>query len=339
MSARDRVVVTGGAGFIGSALTDVLVRAGEKVVVVDNLANGKRANLEHLPAGQVRLVVADIRDPDRYRHELTAARTVFHLACLGLRHSLHAPQENHDVNATGTLILLEAAQAAGVPRIVHVSSSEVYGTAVASPMGEDHPTRPTTVYGAAKLAGEAYANAFHHARGLAVTIVRPFNSYGPRCHHEGDAGEVIPKFMLRALAGKPLIVFGTGAQTRDFTHVADTAAGIAAAARCDAAIGKTINLGSGTAMPILDVARAVGSVTGRAIRIVHEPPRPGDVMALCADAGLAQRLLGFRPAVAFEEGLTRLLAWYRGLGVSPERMLDEEVAHNWRAGGKARHVG
>jgi UDP-glucose 4-epimerase len=335
--ARDRIVVTGGAGFIGSALTEQLVRAGERVAVIDNLANGKRANLEHLPADQVSLVVADIRDPDRFRHELKAAHTVFHLACLGLRHSLHSPLENHEVNATGTLTLLEAARAAGVPRFVHVSSSEVYGTALASPMSEDHPTRPTTIYGAAKLAGEAYARAFHHALGLAVTIVRPFNSYGPRCHHEGDAGEVIPKFMLRALAGKPLIVFGTGQQTRDFTYVADTAAGIATAARCDGAIGKTINLGNGTAMPIVDVARAIGHATGRAIRIVHAAQRPGDVMALCADSRLALRLLGFRPTVAFEAGLAHLLAWYRGLATSPERLLEQELEQNWN--GKVSHVG
>ncbi|HKM87669.1 MAG TPA: SDR family NAD(P)-dependent oxidoreductase [Xanthobacteraceae bacterium] len=337
-TARDRVVVTGGAGFIGSALVERLVRDGERVVVIDNLVNGKRSNLAHLPADKARLIAVDIRAPQKFSAELQAAHTVFHLACLGLRHSLHSPTENHNVNAGGTLTLLEAAFAAAVPRFVHVSSSEVYGTALSSPMGEDHPTRPITVYGAAKLAGEAYATAFHHAHGLKVTIVRPFNSYGPRCHHEGDAGEVVPKFMLRALAGRPLIVFGTGEQTRDFTYVADTAAGIAAA-RCDAAIGKTINLGSGTAIPILDVARAIGRVTGRSIRIVHEASRPGDLMALCADARLAQQLFDFTPAVAFEEGLARLNAWYRGLAWSPERLLDQEVEQNWRAGGEIRHVG
>jgi len=328
-AVRNQVVVTGGAGFIGSALVEHLVRAGERVVVVDNLANGKRANLDRLPADRLRLVVADIRAPERYRDELAAAHTIFHLACLGLRHSLHAPRENHEVNATGTLAMLEAARSAGVPRFVHVSSSEVYGPAITSPMDESHPTRPSTVYGAGKLAGEAYARAFHSSHGLPVVIVRPFNGYGPRCHHEGDAGEVIPKFVLRALAGRPLVVFGSGEQTRDFTYVDDIAHGIATAARCDAALGATVNLGSGVALRILDLADAVAKAVGRDLHIAHDTPRPGDLAALCADAGLAHRLFGFRPAIAFEEGLARLLAWYRGLAIPPERLLDQEIERNW----------
>ncbi len=181
-------------------------------MVIDNLVNGKRENLAAIPSERMRLVVGDVRDPQAFHNELRAAHTVFHLACLGVRHSLHSPRENHEVNATGTLAMLEAARAAGVPRFVQVSSSEVYGSAIASPMDENHPTCPSTVYGAAKLAGEAYARVYGESPGMAVTIVRPFNAYGPRCHHEGDAGEVIPKFVLRALAGRPLIVFGEGPQ-------------------------------------------------------------------------------------------------------------------------------
>ena len=326
---RDTVVVTGGAGFIGSALVERLVQLGERVVVIDNLANGKRSNLEHLPADRVSLIVADIRAPDSFRSELESAHTIFHLACLGVRHSLHAPRENHEVNATGTLILLEAAQAAGVPRLIHVSSSEVYGSAVTSPMNEDHPTRPTTVYGAGKLAGEAYARAFQTSYGLPVTIVRPFNAYGPRCHHEGDVGEVIPKFMLRAMAGRPLVVFGDGNQTRDFTFVDDIADGIAAAARCEGAIGQTINLGSGTATSVRDLAHIIAEVTGHESRIEHHAARPGDVANLCADSGLAAQLLGYRPAVLLRDGLARLAGWYRGLGVSPQQLLADEIEHNW----------
>jgi UDP-glucose 4-epimerase len=342
-AARDRAVVTGGAGFVGSALVERLVADGERVVVIDNLANGKRDNLAHIPAERVRLVVADVRDPARFRSELSAAHTVYHLACLGLRHSLHAPRENHEVNATGTLNLLEAARAAGVLRFVHVSSSEVYGSAQTMPMTEDHPARPATVYGAAKLAGETYARAFHVSQGLPVAVLRPFNAYGPRCHHEGDAGEVIPKFMLRALAGAPLIVFGDGTQTRDFTFVGDTAAGIAAAGRSDAVVGETLNLGSGAAIGILDLARLIGRVTGRAVRVLHDAPRPGDVAALCADAGRARRVIGFAPQVPLDEGLRRLLAWYNGLGVPPLALLAAEHARNWESHSQApealRHVG
>ncbi len=308
---RDRIVVTGGAGFIGSTLTAQLVRDGERVVVIDNLVNGKRENLAAIPSERMRLVVGDVRDPQAFHNELRAAHTVFHLACLGVRHSLHSPRENHEVNATGTLAMLEAARAAGVPRFVQVSSSEVYGSAVASPMDENHPTCPSTVYGAAKLAGEAYARVYGELPGMAVTIVRPFNAYGPRCHHEGDAGEVIPKFVLRALAGRPLIVFGEGTQTRDFTYVEDTAAGLAAAARCDAAIGTTVNLGSGVPVRIVDLAATVGRVVERKVRIVHEASRPGDVGALCADTRRAARLFGFRPTVALEDGLQTIgcLLW------------------------------
>jgi UDP-glucose 4-epimerase len=323
-----KIIITGGAGFIGSALAARLATSGDEIVVIDNLANGERSNLASLPVGQIRLVVADIRDAAAYAAELAGARVVFHLACLGLRHSLHAPAENHAVNATGTLTLLEAARAARVGRFVHVSSSEVYGDARAGPMDEEHPTAPTTVYGAAKLAGEAYARAAFHTHGLAVTVVRPFNAFGPRCHHAGDAGEVIPKFMLRALAGRPLVVFGDGRQTRDFTFVDDIAAGIAAAAR-DAGVGRTINLGSGRPRAVLDVAQAIGRMAGRPVSISLRAARPGDVRALCADASLARALLGWAPAVAFEDGLARLLIWYERLGVAPERLLDDERERNW----------
>ena len=124
---------------------------------------------------------------------LRDAEVVYHLACLGVRHSVHSPVENHDVNATGTLRLLEASRAAGVPKFVYVSSSEVYGTAQWVPMTEDHPTFPCTVYGGSKLAGEAYTRAFHRTYGYPTVVVRPFNTYGPRSHHEGDSGEVIPE--------------------------------------------------------------------------------------------------------------------------------------------------
>jgi UDP-glucose 4-epimerase len=331
MSAQAETdLVTGGAGFIGSALVAQLISSGRRVVVLDNLVNGRRAHLEGLPHDRVRLVVGDVRDRPLVTSLLGEADRVFHLACLGVRHALHAPTENHDVNATATLGLLELAAHAGIRRFVHVSSSEVYGPAVRAPMDEDHPTRPTTVYGAAKLAGESYARALHATGRLQVVIVRPFNAYGPRCHHEGDAGEVVPKFVLRALAGRPLIVFGDGAQTRDFTYVEDTARGIALAGRVSAAAGTTINLGGGRETRIVDLAHMVATATGRlATTVLHEAARPGDVRRLCADARRAEVLLGWRPQVQLEAGLRRLIDWYGDQGVAPETLLAAEAVRNW----------
>ena len=169
---------------------------------------------------------------------------MFHLACLGVRHSLHDPIENHRVNADGTLVLLQAALQAEVSMFVHVSSSEVFGTAQYAPMDEQHPTWPETVYGAGKLAGEASARAHFRTYGMPVVVARPFNTYGTRSHFEGDSGEVIPRTIVRALCGRPALVYGDGTQTRDFMHVSDTVAGLVALASARA-VGRTVNLGSG----------------------------------------------------------------------------------------------
>jgi UDP-glucose 4-epimerase len=237
------------------------------------------------------------------------------------------------VNATATLNLLRLSRDAGVPRFVYVSSSEVYGTARWAPMAEDHPAFPHTVYGGSKLAGECYARAFHRTYDYPAVVVRPFNTYGPRSHHEGDSGEVIPKFLLRCLAGRPMVVFGDGTQTRDFTHVADTARGILLAGSSDAAIGRTINLGSGREISINDLAAAVAAAIGRPdAAVVHEDPRPGDVLRLCADVSQAHALLGYETRMSLVDGLADLLDWYRASGVSPEQLLEDEVVRNWEPG-------
>ncbi len=325
----EKVVVTGGAGFIGSELVRQLVARGASVTVIDDLSTGKRANLEGLPPDRVRLVEADIRDPRTGAH-LGGADIVYHLACRGVRHSIHAPGENHEVNALGTLRLLLAAREAGVGRFVHVSSSEVYGTAKWVPMTEDHPTFPHTVYGGSKLAGEAYARAFHATYGTPTVVVRPFNAYGPRSHHEGDSGEVIPRMVLRCLAGRPRVVFGPGTQTRDFTYVSDSARGILLAGLADGVLGETINLGTGVEVTIDDLADRVADVVGCSRSdVVHDAPRPGDVLRLCADAAKARALLGFRPDVTLADGLASVRDWFRSRPEPPEVLLEEELARNW----------
>ena len=331
MTSRSTVLVTGGAGFIGSELVRQLAARGEQVLIVDNLVNGTRANVEDVLSDRVRLLVADIRSLDRFERELAGVRVVYHLACLGVRHSVHSPLENHDVNATATLNLLAACRAAAVPRFVYVSSSEVYGTAKWVPMTEDHPTFPCTVYGASKLAGECFTRAYHKTYGYPTVVVRPFNTYGPRSHHEGDSGEVIPKFMLRSLAGLPMVVFGDGTQTRDFTYVSDTAAGILLAGESENAVGDTINLGSGSEVTINELGGLVAAVTGGTAVLQHDQPRPGDVLRLYADMSHARETLGFAPRVSLREGLDALLAWYRGQDVTPQELLEREIVHNWQA--------
>ena len=335
-SERSTVLVTGGAGFIGSELVRQLAARGDRVVIIDNLVNGKRENVADCLSPHVSLMVADIRDIDALMPHLRTTRTVYHLACLGVRHSVHSPEENHDVNATATLNLLAACRHADVPRFVYVSSSEVYGGVRWAPtirweqMTEDHPAFPCTVYGGSKLAGECYARAYYRTYGYPTVVVRPFNAYGPRSHHEGDSGEVIPKFLLRCLAGRPMVVFGDGSQSRDFTFVTDTAHGILLAGEQTQAIGETINVGSGQEVTINELTQLVALAVDRPnAEVVHDRPRPGDVARLVADVSRAKSMLGYQPRVTLSEGLQRLLQWYHDSGVPPEQLLEQEVLHNW----------
>lgn len=329
-----RCVVVGGAGFIGSSLARVLLLAGADVLVYDNLATGATANLEGCAEETGRAPAfehGDVRDAEKLARTLPGARFVFNLACLGVRHSIHSPRENHEVNATGALVLLGQARQAGVERLVHVSSSEVYGTARTAPMTEDHPTEPHTVYGASKLAGECYARAFHRCYGFDAVVLRPFNAYGPRSHHEGDSGEVIPRFVVRALAGQSLTVFGDGKQTRDLTHVYDTAGAIARAAVAPGVAGQTLNVGSGEEHSVNQLAELVRRLAGaERVAIEHVEARPGDVLRLVADSSRAVRTLGHRSSVSLEAGVRDLVERTRRLGAERLSALAAAVrARNW----------
>ena len=330
--AGKKVLVTGGAGFIGSHLVDALVTANE-VTVVDNLSSGNRGNIEHhLRRGTIRFVQADICDLERIRELVGDSQVVFHLAVQGLRVSLFNPQVVHDVNATGTLNLCMAALEAGVERFVYVSSSEVYGTAITVPMREDHPLTPTTPYGASKLAGEAYARSYYLTFGLPVVIVRPFNTYGPREHFEGVYGEVIPRFVLRVMNDLPPIVFGDGRQTRDFTEVRDIVRGIILTSESDALIGDTVNNAAGREVSINEVAQIVLKSLGWDGQLVplHMDGRPGDVRRHYADISKARQALNFEPEVRIAQGIQYYIDWVREQDWDLERLQRQEMIFNWR---------
>ncbi len=338
-----RIIVTGGAGFIGSHLVDVLVEQGNDVVVVDDLSTGSMDNLaRHFPppsAGHrngkdplstVELIEADITDAETMHQVIIDADVVIHMAVACVRTSLNEPEFVHEVNATGSLNIALAAQRNGVRRLVYVSSSEAYGSARHVPMAEDHPMEPTTVYGASKLVGEAYSHAMGHTYGMEVIVIRPFNSYGPREPHTGKRAEVIPKFVLRTMAGARPVIFGSGLQTRDFTWVEDTARGIAAASAQDALVGETVNIARGQEISIRQLAEKVLAIFGRGGELpVFDAPRPGDVDRHFADTTKATRLVGWRPTVSIDEGLRRYVDWVVDQGIKPEHWLEEDQRRNW----------
>lgn len=334
-----KILVTGGAGFIGSNLVDALVahhhldstNAADELLVADDFSSGTRANLaQHAANPRVCVVPVDIRNRADVQNLMRGIDRVYHLAVRCIRVSIRDPYIVHDVNATGTLHLLTAALDAGVQRFVYCSSSEVYGSAERVPMDERHPLVPTTPYGASKLAGEVYARSFYLTYGLPVTIVRPFNTYGPREHFEGPYGEVIPKFVVRALNHAPLVIFGDGAQSRDFTDVSDTVRGLIAAGEADALVGDVVNIARGQEATINEVAQIVlDTLPESSSRIEHQAPRPGDVRRHFADITHARRVLGYEPRIDLREGIRRYVDWLRAAGTDPELMLAQEKLRNW----------
>lgn len=330
MSARERILVTGGAGFIGSHLCEHLVALGKSVAVLDNFRNGNRENLR-FPGGEtMEIIEGDIVDAETCRRALAGVSDVYHLACLGVRHSLHNPVENHRVNALGSLNMLEAARAAKVRRFVYVSTSEIYGRAREFPITENCTPWPLTVYGSSKLAGEHYARSYFECWGLPVVCVRPFNNYGPRSHFEGDSGEVIPRFLLRALAGQAPVVFGDGAHTRDFLYVKDCAETLVKIAGCDALIGDVVNLGFGEELRIDFLARTVVEAAGRPdLLTIFEAPRPADVPRLWVDTSKLKRTIDYRPRVLLPEGIGHTLEYFRRLHRENPAAVERIKTKNW----------
>lgn len=329
---NQKILVTGGAGFIGSHLVDELARD-NYVVVLDNFSSGRMENISHhQDKDNVQIIDGDIRNKDIVNQATKGIDMVYHLAVQCLRVSINDPEINNEVNSTGTLNLCLAALKNDVSRFIYVSSSEVYGSAISVPMNESHPLEPTTVYGASKLAGEKYSLSCNKTYGLKSMVVRPFNTYGPREHYEGAYGEVIPKFVIRALNNTSPVIFGNGTQTRDFTYVTDTVKGIILASACDEMIGQTVNIARGQEVSIKELSALIYKKIGKPdLEPVFEKQRPGDVMRHFADVTKAKELFGFNPMVDIDSGLDIFIKWFLSSGNDFKKLLADDVIFNWEA--------
>lgn len=325
------ILVTGGAGFIGSHLVDVLINKGHKVRVLDNLRNGSLNNLEYVNKGpDFKFIKGDILNKRDCLESSKNVDIVYHLACLGVRHSIHSPFENHRVNAEGTLNVMEACRINKVKKIFYISTSEIYGGVKLSPIKEEGLPRPFTVYGASKLAGEYYTNIYNVCYGLDTTVLRLFNNYGPRAHYEGDAGELIPRTIVNILYNRPPIIFGDGNNTRDFFYVTDTARALSGLIDIPDLEGLTLNIGTGIELKIKYIIRIILNLMGKKrLNIKYLPARPGDVPRLWVDAGKFYKLTKFRPKYSFERGLLETIEYYKTLS-KKKNLLSEIKIENWR---------
>jgi UDP-glucose 4-epimerase len=257
------------------------------------------------------------------------AHYVFHLATRNVRLSIRQPTIVHEVNTTGTLNVLKAATAARIKRFLYCSSSEVNGTADDVPMVEDYHYRPETIYGASKLAGEYYTQVFQRADWLSTVIARPHNTYGPREHYSGNQGEVIPRFILWALAGQPLVIYGDGTQTRDFTYVAETADCLVKLMEHDGAVGHTFNICRGEEVSIREIATIIAELTGLQAPLKYLIQRPHDVLRLYGDVTKLRRMLGVAPQISIYQGLALTIEWFRRHVPITNEVLASLQDENW----------
>lgn len=295
-----KALVTGGAGFIGSHVVEALMSDGVEVSVLDNLSIGLRQNL---PEG-IEFHHGSILDRELVSRLVKSVDIVYHMACVTLPVSLTEPVLSHEVNANGSLVILEAIRASDT-RLVHISTSEVYGNAIRPAMDEDHPLRPRTPYAGSKLAGEGLAHAYFATFDLPIVIVRPFNAFGPR--NRGPF--VFPNFTTALLTGGEPGVNGTGEQTRDYTYVEDTARGIINIG--DAAkSGSIVNVGSGNELSVLEILDAVCASLEIPVRSRQATDRPGDVSRMKADTSLANSL-GWKPEWSFAKGVDKTVNYWK----------------------------
>lgn len=312
--AARKVAVTGAGGFIGSHLAEALVRAGAEVTAtVRYNSRGDDGNLRYLAEdvrSALRVHRIDLADAEAAKTALAGAEVIFHLAAfVGIPYSYANPHDAVLNNVLSTLNVLTVARDAGVERLVQTSTSEVYGSARQIPIPETHPLQPQSPYSASKIGTDHVALSYYYSFKLPVTVVRPFNTFGPR----QSARAVIPTVIMQALAGSR-IRLGTTTTTRDFTYVDDTVRGFMLAGSSPAAVGEVINVGTGREISIADTVRLIVELTGkRDATIVQDEqrvrPDTSEVSRLCADIAKARTLLGYEPHVSLEEGLKRTAAW------------------------------
>jgi nucleoside-diphosphate-sugar epimerase len=302
-------VVTGGAGFIGSALVRLLAQDGP-VQVIDNLLTGYERNLAGVSG--VTLHHADIREAAAIAPVIRGADTVFHLAAIpSVPRSIDDPIPSHEVNINGTFNVLRAAAEGGVRRVVYAASSSAYGDSETLPKVESMLAKPKSPYAAQKLMGEYYASVFHACFGLETVSLRFFNVYGPRQDPSSQYSGVLSLFMKHLLARTSPTIFGDGEQSRDFTYVEDVAELCRKAAHAPAAAGKMYNAGNGNQYTLNQIWSELQKMEGVTIPAVYGPPRAGDVRHSLADTTAAVADLGHAPRFSIEEGLRRTLEWYR----------------------------
>jgi UDP-glucose 4-epimerase len=303
-----KVLVTGGAGFIGSNIVDRLQREGNEVVVLDNFLSGYRENLIRFP--KVTVIEGDVRDAVAVDEAMRGVEVVFHLAAsVGNKRSIDYPLDDAEINVLGTLQVLEAAKKRGVRKIVASSSAGIYGELKTIPITEDHPIEPDTPYGCTKLCEEKLCLSYAKLYEIESVCLRYFNVYGPNQRFDAY-GNVIPIFVFNALRGDDIVVFGDGEQTRDFVNVADVVQANMNAAMMRGVSG-AFNIASGTRVSINKLARMISDEVGTQTTIRFGSPRKGDVRDSLAEIRAARDALGYRPAVELQPGLTEYVSWAR----------------------------
>lgn len=305
------MLVTGGAGFIGSHLVERLLGEGHTVKVLDNFSTGRRANIEGF-ASDVEIFETDVRDLDAVRTAVRGAEVVFHEAALAsVPRSVDDPASSNDVNAQGTLNMLLASRDAGVRRFIYASSSSVYGDGPELPKREEMAPAPASPYAVSKLAGEYYARAFPRLYGLECVCLRYFNVFGPRQDPTSQYAAVVPIFTSTLLGGGRPVIYGDGEQSRDFTYVSGVVDANLLAVESDRAVGEVINVACGITVTVNELYEALRRKTGASVEPEYAESRPGDVKHSFAAVTRAKELLGFSCSVPFDEGLDRTVAWFR----------------------------